>query len=48
MQKKIDKVDDDYVVVFFDTAEEIFGELGAYERQGFAWKGLFYKKKFLE
>ena len=43
LQEKIDEFDDNYIVIFFDTADEIYGGVSAYERQGLAWKSYFHK-----
>ena len=46
-QEQIDEFDDNYIVIFFDTAEEIYGGVSAYERQGLAWKSFFHKNTFM-
>ena len=48
VQKIIDDLTEDFVVVFWDTIEEIYHSVNYYERQGLVWKALYQKNQFLE
>ena len=48
IQKIIDDLTEDFVVVFWDTIEEIYHSVNYYERQGLVWKALYQKNLFLE
>ena len=43
----IDELIDDYIVIFWNTIEEIYQEISFYERQGLIWKALYGKEAFI-
>jgi len=44
----IELLTEDYIVVFWDTVEEVYDLVNYYERQGLIWKALYQKKAFIE
>ena len=43
----IDELQEDYIVIFWNTIEEIYNEVSYYERQGLIWKALYGKDAFM-
>ena len=43
----VDNLTEDFIVVFWDTVEEIYNSVNYYERQGLIWKALYQKDAFL-
>jgi hypothetical protein len=43
----IDELTEDYIVIFWNTIEEIYQEVSFYERQGLIWKALYGKDAFI-
>ena len=43
----IDELIEDYIVIFWNTIEEIYKEISFYERQGLIWKALYGKDAFI-
>jgi len=43
----IDLLEEDYIVIFWNTIEEIYSEVSYYERQGLIWKALYGKAAFM-
>ena len=43
----VDKLTEDFIVIFWDTVEEIYKQVNYYERQGLIWKALYQKEAFL-
>ena len=48
MDELVDRLTEDYIVVFWDTVEEIYDLVNYYERQGLIWKALYQKKAFID
>lgn len=48
MDDIVAKLTEDFIVVFWDTVEEIYHTVNYYERQGLIWKALYQKGQFLE
>ena len=43
----IDELIEEYIVIFWNTIEEIYKEVSFYERQGLIWKALYGKDAFI-
>jgi hypothetical protein len=47
MDDLIATLSEDYIIVFWDTVEEVYDLVNYYERQGLIWKALYQKKEFI-
>jgi hypothetical protein len=47
MNADIDELQEDYIVIFWNTIEEIYSAVSYYERQGLIWKALYGKDAFM-
>jgi len=47
MNADIDELQEDYIVIFWNTIEEIYNAVSYYERQGLIWKALYGKDAFM-
>lgn len=43
----IDTLTEDFIIIFWETVEEIYNQVNYYERQGLIWKALYQKDQFL-
>lgn len=44
----VENLTEDFIIVFWETVEEIYELVNYYERQGLIWKALYQKKQFLQ
>jgi hypothetical protein len=47
IQEVVDTLYEDFIVIFWNTIEEIYKEVSYYERQGLIWKALYQKDAFM-
>ena len=43
INQMIETITDDFIIIFWDTIEEIYSKVDYYERQGLIWKALYQK-----